>query len=200
MPINGLHEGQMNPDFVTIMDLAIHELNIKYEQYGNEWLDEPEGYWDERLSNEIQEFKTATSQTARKRKLLNIINISMMAYEVDKGPTYSKIITLCGSTRFYKKFDEVMLKLTLAGWIVFTIGTHQFSDHDLPNVNNVKKMLDKMHKTKIDMSAAIFVIDVDGYIGESTKTEIAHAYATDKKVFHLSKKKDLKKILIGEKI
>ena len=198
MPVNGLHKGQKNPNFDFLIVKAIHELDIKYEQYGNGWLDESEGYWDKRLSNEVEEFKKGTSQISRKRKLLNIINIAAMAFEVDKGSKHSRIITLCGSTKFYKKFDEIMLKLTLAGWMVFTIGTHRFSDHDLPEVNDVKKMLDKMHKTKIDMSSAIFIIDVDGYIGKSTRSEIAHAYATDKQVFHLSKKKDLEKVLIGE--
>ena len=199
MPVNGLHKDQKNPDFTSIIKLATHELDIKYEQYGNSWLDSPEGYWDKRLFNEIEEFKKGTSQTVRKRKLLNIINIAAMAFEADKGNPKSKIITLCGSTKFFKEFDDVMLKLTLAGWAVFTIGTHRFSDHDLPEVNNVKYMLDKMHKRKIDMSEAIFVIDVDEYQGISTRSEIMHAYDTGKSVYFLSRKNDLEKILNGEK-
>ncbi|KKL27706.1 hypothetical protein LCGC14_2382420, partial [marine sediment metagenome] len=42
-----------------------------------------------------------------------------------------KIITLCGSTKFFNEFDDAMLKLTLAGWSVFSIGTHKFSDQEL---------------------------------------------------------------------
>ena len=45
-----------------------------------------------------------------------------------------------------------------------------------------KEMLDDMHKRKIDMADEIYVINVGGYIGESTKSEIAYAEKTGKKV------------------
>ena len=49
----------------------------------------------------------------------------------------------------------------------------------------VKEMLDDMHKRKIDMADEIFVINVGGYIGESTRSEIAYAEKTGKKVNYL---------------
>ena len=48
-----------------------------------------------------------------------------------------------------------------------------------------KKMLDEMHKQKIDMSDEIYVINVGGYIGESTKNEIEYAKAEGKKIDYL---------------
>ena len=39
----------------------------------------------------------------------------------------------------------------------------------------LKEMLDDIHKRKIDMADAIYVINKDGYIGSSTKSEIAYA-------------------------
>lgn len=187
MIVDGKHPGQKNPNFNKIISLCQHELDIKYEQYGNTWLDMYPGYWDERLANEVQEFSKALQYTARKRKLLNIINIASLSYVADKGPKTNKIITLCGSTKFFETFDDVMLKLCLAGWIIFTIGTHRFSDHDLPEVKDKKDMLDEMHKRKIDMSSCILVIDVDGYVGKSTRSEIRHAIDTNKYVYYYSR-------------
>ncbi|HEC66183.1 MAG TPA: hypothetical protein ENI23_12905 [bacterium] len=109
-----------------------------------------------------------------------------------------KIITLCGSTKFFNEFDDAMLKLTLAGWSVFSIGTHKFSDQELQQVIERKVMLDKMHKEKIDTSECIFVIDVNGYTGNSTKSEIAHAIKTGKPIYYLSKG-DLPK-LVGKQL
>ena len=42
-----------------------------------------------------------------------------------------------------------------------------------------------MHKRKIDMADEIFVINVNGYIGDSTKSEIEYANKTGKKVNYL---------------
>ena len=65
-----------------------------------------------------------------------------------------KVITLCGSTKFKEQYLEAQKRLTLEG---------------------TKAMLDDMHKRKIDMADEIFVINVGGYIGESTRGEIAYA-------------------------
>ena len=43
-------------------------------------------------------------------------------------------------------------------------------------------MLDEMHLAKIDMADEIFVINPGGYIGSSTKREIAYASAKGKKI------------------
>lgn len=50
---------------------------------------------------------------------------------------------------------------------------------------NTKNMLDEMHRQKIDMSDAIFVINVNGHIGESTKAEIQYAKTKNKEISYL---------------
>lgn len=51
--------------------------------------------------------------------------------------------------------------------------------------SEVKEMLDAMHKRKIDMSDEILVINKNGYIGSSTKSEIEYATKTGKKIKYL---------------
>lgn len=102
------------------------------------------------------------------------------------------VITLCGSTRFKDAFIETQKKLTLAGNIVISVGLfgHTGDDEvwdgmDEGSLSETKKMLDDMHKRKIDMADEIFVINVGGYIGPSTRSEIEYASATGKRVRYL---------------
>lgn len=100
----------------------------------------------------------------------------------------NKVITLCGSTKFFKEFDEVCLDLTLKGFLVFSIGSHRIDDSGIVNIGSIKSMLDNSHREKIDISNSIFVIDVGGYIGESTKEEIRYAEHNFKNIYYLSKR------------
>lgn len=86
-----------------------------------------------------------------------------------------RVITLCGSTRFKEQFIQVQKELTLQGNIVISVGLFGHSGDDEVWTEGTKEMLDDMHKRKIDMADAIFVINVGGYIGESTKSEIEYA-------------------------
>ena len=96
-----------------------------------------------------------------------------------------KVITLCGSTRFKEQFIETQKRLTLEGYIVISVGMFGHSGDEEVWKPGVKEMLDDMHKRKIDMADEIFVINVGGYIGESTRSEIAYAEKTGKKVNYL---------------
>lgn len=98
-----------------------------------------------------------------------------------------RVITLCGSTRFKDEFLEVQKKLTLAGNIVISVGLFGHSGDNEVWTEGTKEMLDDMHKRKIDMADEIFVINVGGYIGSSTASEIAYAQATGKEVHYLEK-------------
>jgi len=93
-----------------------------------------------------------------------------------------KVITLCGSTRFKEEFFKAQKKLTLDGCIVISVGLFGHSGDDEVWSEGTKEMLDDMHKRKIDMADEIMVINVDDYIGSSTKSEIAYALSTNKKV------------------
>ena len=93
------------------------------------------------------------------------------------------IITLCGSIRFKEEFLKVQERLTLEGNIVFT--PNFFYNFKGEMSIEMKRMLDEMHRQKIDLSDEIYVINVNGYIGESTKSEIEYAISNGKKVKYL---------------
>ena len=96
-----------------------------------------------------------------------------------------KVVTLCGSTRFKDAFMEAQKQLTLLGNIVISVGLFGHSGDDEVWTEGTKAMLDDMHRRKIDMSDEIYVINVGGYIGESTRSEIEYARATGKAVRYL---------------
>ena len=95
------------------------------------------------------------------------------------------VITLCGSTRFKEEFLRVQKDLTLKGWIVISVGLFGHSGDDEVWTEGTKEMLDDMHKRKIDMAESIFVINVGGYIGSSTRSEIEYAKSKGKIVLYL---------------
>ena len=121
-----------------------------------------------------------------------------------------KIVTLCGSTRFKEQFLEAQKRLTLTfgrvlsrlgrvdaritllsllhhleGCIVISVGLFGHSGDDEVWKPGVKEMLDDMHLRKIDLADEVFVINVGGYIGESTRREIAYAEETGKTIKYL---------------
>ena len=111
-----------------------------------------------------------------------------------------KIVTLCGSTRFKREFLEVQKRLTLEGNIVISVGLFGHSgdnevwkNMDEGTLTKTKEMLDDMHKRKIDLSDAIYVINVGGYIGDNTKSEIEYAKMTGKEVMYLESTNVLKR-------
>ncbi len=86
-----------------------------------------------------------------------------------------KVVTLCGSTRFKEDFMEQQKRLSLQGYIVISVGCFSHSGDDDVWAEGTKEMLDDMHKRKIDMADEIYVINKNGYIGESTLSEIKYA-------------------------
>ena len=98
-----------------------------------------------------------------------------------------QVVTLCGSTRFKDEFMRVQKDLTLKGYIVISVGLfgHSGDDEvwegmDEDALTRTKLMLDDMHRAKIDMADDIFVVNPNGYIGESTWSEICYAYMSGK--------------------
>ena len=103
-----------------------------------------------------------------------------------------KVITLCGSMRFKDEFMEAQKRLTLEGNIVISVGlfghagdAEVWENMDEGALTKTKEMLDDMHKRKIDMADEIYVINVGGYIGSSTKSEIEYAKAAGKEILYL---------------
>lgn len=96
-----------------------------------------------------------------------------------------KVITLCGSTRFKDEFLETQKRLTLEGNIVISVGLFGHSGDDVVWTEGVKDMLDRQHLAKIDLADEIFVINIGGYIGDSTRREIAYADYRGKSITYL---------------
>ena len=93
-----------------------------------------------------------------------------------------KVITLCGSVRFKEDFLREQKRLTLEGNIVLSA---VFYDNDIILSEEQKAMIGDMHKRKIDLSDEIFIINKDGYIGSSTKSEIDYAMKTNKPIKYM---------------
>lgn len=96
------------------------------------------------------------------------------------------IVTLCGSTRFYPAFQRANYEETMAGRIVLSVGFYprDGAEHgeSLGCTREQKRDLDLLHFDKIAMSDEILVLNVDGYVGESTRNEIAYAMLHGKRV------------------
>ena len=96
-----------------------------------------------------------------------------------------KIVCLCGSTRFSDAYREAMLRETLDGSIVLTVGCMMHSDKQLNISPEQKVALDILHKHKIDLADEVLVLNVGGYIGDSTRSEIEHAEERGKRIRYL---------------
>lgn len=96
------------------------------------------------------------------------------------------IVCLCGSTRFYQAFRETNLRETLAGKIVLSVGVDFKSDVDMLLAGELtlvdKERLDELHLEKIRLADEILVLNVGGYVGESTSNEICYAERQHKRI------------------
>lgn len=93
-------------------------------------------------------------------------------------PDRPEIVCLCGSTRFEETFHAENRRLTLAGAIVLTVGVFGHDDEETVTADQ-KARLDALHKRKIDLADRVHVLNVDGYVGESTRSEVAYARRHD---------------------
>ena len=109
----------------------------------------------------------------------------------DFGGPRPEIVCLCGSTRFYDQFQQANYDLTMVGHIVLTVGfyPHAKSQHGhgegIGHDSNEKVELDELHKRKIDLADWVHVLNVGGYIGESTRSEIDYAQRIGRPVRYL---------------
>lgn len=106
---------------------------------------------------------------------------------VDEPPTPT-VVCLCGSTRFWRTFQDQSLAETLAGRIVLSIGAASGTDDqhfgNLPKeeYERVKTNLDWLHMRKIDLCDEVLILNVGGYVGESTARELAYARKLGRRV------------------
>jgi hypothetical protein len=106
------------------------------------------------------------------------------------------IVCLCGSTRFSEAFQQANLRETLDGKIVLSIGCDMRSDTDIfghlpeAELDTIKARLDELHLRKIELADEVMVLNVGGYVGQSTARELAHARSLGKKVRFLEEMND----------
>lgn len=93
------------------------------------------------------------------------------------------VVTICGSTRFRAEITAAVRDLTLAGYAVLAPGVFPHAGDEA--TNEQKQALDALHFAKIRMSDGIVVVNPGGYIGDSTRREIAYARQLGKLVTHL---------------
>lgn len=95
-----------------------------------------------------------------------------------------KIITVCGSLRFYKEMMEITEKMELQGNCMLV----PIYNPTRPNKDDFTKeealMLDKMHKERIKLADSILVVNVNDYIGSSTKSEIEFTKSLNKEILY----------------
>ena len=105
------------------------------------------------------------------------------------------IVCLCGSTRFREAFKKANTRETLKGRIVLSIGcdTRSFEESLLnlagAELRKLKAGLDRLHLQKIDLADEVLILNVGGYIGESTQSELDYARAKGKHVRFLEEVK-----------
>jgi hypothetical protein len=124
--------------------------------------------------------------TARVQRALTLKPISRRTIHLTHD--FPQIVVLCGSTRFVEDFNEWRKRLTHEGKIILSIEivTTQQREEDPQHTNRPnKEMLDELHKRKIDLADTVMVLNVGGYIGDSTRSEIAYAQAHGKPIEYL---------------
>lgn len=113
------------------------------------------------------------------------------------APERPTIVCLCGSTRFWREFQAAGLRETLAGKIVLSIGAASGTDEehfgDMPREeqDRIKRELDELHLRKIDLADEVLILNVGGYIGESTRRELDYARSLGKTIRFLEELKEL---------
>lgn len=101
-----------------------------------------------------------------------------------------KIVCLCGSTRFYEAFQQANYEETMQGKIVLSVGFYphnQVKAHgqEVGCTPEQKAILDELHLRKIDLADEVLILNVDGYIGQSTLREVQYAMTHNKRVRYL---------------
>ena len=100
------------------------------------------------------------------------------------GVKKMKIITICGSMKFIQEMMDISEKVELQSNVVLMPIYNPFRPNKDSYTNEEVLMLDKMHKERIKLADAILVVNVNNYIGESTKSEIEFAKSLNKEIIY----------------
>lgn len=100
----------------------------------------------------------------------------------------AKVICLCGSTRFTYEMLIKQWELTKQGNVVLSwcaLPDDYFQGEDKAHVGDqegVKEIVDTVHFRKIELSDRVHIMNIGGYIGESTRNELNHALSLGKEI------------------
>lgn len=107
-----------------------------------------------------------------------------ICFKRDSGHNTTKIVCLCGSTKFKEAFETANREESLKGHIILTVA--MFGHHEgLDMSGDAKKTFDELHLRKIELCDEVFVLNIGGYIGESTRREINYAKQISKPIRYL---------------
>lgn len=134
--------------------------------------------------------KTATSRTKKYGEVGDVLATKAGPVKLTRilciqlrEVAHTDVICLTGSTRFWQEYQDLFRAFSLQGKIVLTVA-FPTSEGASEVTDEQKEMLDELHLRKIDLADCIYVINVDGYIGESTAKEIEYAESKGKPVYY----------------
>jgi hypothetical protein len=171
-----------------------------YDEEGRNYLLCPRSFLYDKIDEEVNELHDAIEDNEPLENVLkeagDVMAIAMFladhrAHELDNGlliHNTPRVVCLCGSTKFKEAFLQAQYEETMKGNIVLTVGFWHHAEAGItrpPLEPHQKIMLDDLHKRKIDLADEILVLNVDGYIGDSTRGEIEYATMWGKAVRYL---------------
>ena len=106
-----------------------------------------------------------------------------------------KIMCFCGSSRFCGDMAILMWEFEKLGYICLglhfmpagygEVKGHGKNYHHLAELEGVSEHMDELHKRKIDIADIVYITNIDGYIGDSTRNEIEYAKNLGKEIKYL---------------
>ncbi len=131
----------------------------------------------------ISHFMLGDDEVINERLLVTKQIVSNLSHKcfIPKFP----VATLIGSTRFKDEFDKLSRDLTLRGYMVLNLSVFTGADDSVELDSKQLKMLIEMIHQKIDVADVVYVVNVDGYIGSNTASEIEYAKSNGKEIKYL---------------
>lgn len=142
---------------------------------------------DQILQNHTAISKDGKLYDERMVRLAHSLGTGYTAQEVKEIIGKPKIICYCGSLRVaLEAFKKAEYEAVLNGEIAL-LPCCMFVDiqREYGAESDYKIKADDLHKRKIDISDEVFILNVDGYIGESTRSEIEYAKSINKPIKYL---------------
>jgi len=161
------------------------------------WVNSKQFYYADTLEQAMEQraafggtvFEPVGSDAAIERLQADVARLQAIVDKKDRHDQmdFPQVVCLCGSTRFMDVFHGVGWQLTLDGYIVLTVGVCKHAeDHGGEALGpDVAAKLDELHLRKIDIADIVMILNVDGYIGESTQKELDYAKQHEKIIVFL---------------